>query len=310
MGRIGFRYERLNLWQRAHRIEIQGKQSFKSTTVDASYGIPHFFDKRITGYLRAGYEFREEISYDRSTSRFVVGASRRMGLAGAEVSTEYALEKIDTKRDSDEAFESLDRATVASLGLRAVLDRRDSALYPTRGFDLGMHAKVGTDLLGGEANFRRLELSASYHKYLGSALYLHAGLRFGAIYSKAPTAENLPFNERFFAGGENSVRGYKRGEATSLTEAGEPIGVESMALANFELEQLILRNLSVALFWDGIAIERERSGFPDEEFLHSVGLGLRWRTPVGPVRLEYGYNLSRRPFDPVGSLHLAVGFPF
>ena len=49
--------------------------------------------------------------------------------------------------------------------------------------------------------------------------------------------------------------------------------------------------------------------YPAGEFLPSVGAGLRWNTPVVPVRLEYGYNLSRRPTDPAGTLHLSVGFP-
>jgi outer membrane protein assembly factor BamA len=310
LGRVGFRYERLNLWGRAHRLDIQGKQSFKSTLLEGTYSIPHFFDKRITAHIRAGYEFREEISYDRSTSRFSLGASRGLGISGAEVSAEYAIEQLDSTRASAGRFDSLDRATVASLGVRAVLDRRDSALYPTRGYDLTGGLKLATDLLGGQANFRKVEITTSTHKYLGSALYLHVGLRFGAIFSEGPTADNLPFNERFFPGGENSVRGYQRGEATPLSELGEPIGAESMAQANVELEQRVLRNISLVVFWDGLAIDQNREGFPDDAFLQSVGMGIRWRTPVGPVRLEYGHNLERRPFDPRGTLHLAVGFPF
>ncbi|NDV62875.1 BamA/TamA family outer membrane protein [Puniceicoccales bacterium CK1056] len=310
LGRIGVRWDHLNLWGRAHRYEIHLKQSFKSTNFNGTYVVPSFFSSRVTAYARAEYEFREEISFDRTGSSLVFGISKKLQFPGAEISLEYGIEKQDTTRGSEDEFESLDQARVASLSLRAILDRRDSVLYPTEGFDLSSSIKIASDYLGGDTNFQKMEFSSSYHKYLGSSLYLHVGMRYGIIFSESPSSTSLPFTERFFPGGENSVRGYKRGEATSVTAQGDSIGSEAFALANIELEQRIFRNFSVVVFWDGIGLEETVGGFPDEEFLQSAGIGLRWRTAVGPVRLEYGHNLDPRRYDPDGSVHLSVGFPF
>lgn len=309
-ARIGARWEHLNLWQRAHRYEIEAKRSLKSYGIEATYAIPHFFDERITAFARIGHEFRQEISYDRSDSRLVLGASRRLKTPGAEVSLQYSLEELDSNRLTTREFIALDRATVSSLTLQAVLDRRDSALTPSRGYALGISTKVAADWIGGEANFLKVEANLSGHAFLGKALYLHAALRYGSLFAPSPAGANLPFNERFFPGGENTVRGYRRGEASPLSTGGELIGAESYLLGNLEMEQRILRNFSLVLFVDAVGLARDRQSLPDEEFLSSAGIGLRWRTPVGPVRLEYGHNLNARPEDPDGALHLAVGYPF
>jgi outer membrane protein assembly factor BamA len=310
LGRIGASWEHLNLWQRAHRYEIEAKKSFKSHMAAGTYVIPHFFDERITAYGRLAHEFREEISFDRTTTRASLGASRQMEIPGAELSVEYAYENVDTTRATDQEFESLDRATVSSLTIRGILDRRNSIIDPVRGYDLNLSLKTASEYFGGTANFRRLEAGTSYHKYLGTALYLHMSFRYGTIFSRSPTSVNLPFNERFFPGGENTVRGYQRGEASPITAEGEEIGAESFVLGNVELEQRVLRNFSVVLFWDGIGISEEQEAWPRDDFLQSVGIGLRWRTAVGPIRLEYGHNLDPRVGDPDGTLHFSVGYPF
>jgi len=72
----------------------------------------------------------------------------------------------------------------------------------------------------------------------------------------------------------------------------------------------VLESLAVVFFTDGVwsAARLEQSG--DGEALFSSGLGLRYTTPLGPLRLEYGHNLNPRENDPSGSLHLSIGFPF
>jgi outer membrane translocation and assembly module TamA len=309
-ARLGLRWERLNLWKRAHRYDIELEYSTKSAQADLTYVIPHFFDKRITAYMKTGHEYREEISYDRTTSTFLVGATRRLEKRDIELSVEYSLEKQDADRDILAVFSSADQATVSSLTVRAIMDRRDNVLYPTSGYDITVESKSALEALGGNSNFQKLELSGSYHKNIWNASYLHLSLRYGGIFSRSPASENLPFNERFFLGGENSIRGYQHGEASPIGPTGQLIGAEAYALVNVELEQRLFSNLSLVTFWDGLGQSVEQETVPESEFLHSIGIGLRLRTPVGPVRLEYGYNLNPRPGDPDGTLHIAVGYPF
>ena len=309
-ARVGLRWEQLNLWQRAHLYELDLQYSLKSANADLTYVVPHFFDQRITAYAKAGHEFREEISFERTTTSFLLGATRRLEKRDLELSVEYSLEIQDADRGTATVFASTDRATVSSLKVRGIIDRRDNILYPTSGYDLTFESKTAAEALGGNANFQKVELSSSYHRYLARALYLHLSVRYGGIFSRQPASQNLPFNERFFLGGENSIRGYQQGQASPIGPSGNLIGAEAYALANVELEQRLFSNLSIVAFWDGLAQSVDQEHIPDNEYLHSVGLGLRLRTPVGPIRLEYGHNLNPRPRDPEGTLHIAVGYPF
>lgn len=308
--RVGALWEHRNLFGRAHRYELEVKRSFKSFNADGTYIIPHFFDKRITAYARVGHEYREEISFEQETSEAVLGASRKLALPGAEVSLEYGFERLDTTRGQEGTLEATDDASVSSISLQFVIDRRDSVLFPTRGFDAGVRIKSALGIFDSQTRFDKVEISGSYHRPLGGALYLHAGLTYGNILSRTPSSTYLPFGERFFPGGGNSVRGYRRGEASPLDTDGSLFGAETYLLGQVELEQRILRSVSLVAFWDGVGLNREQKTFPDEEFLYSVGLGLRFRTVVGPIRLEYGYNPEARAEDPSGTLHLSVGFPF
>src|SRR4029434_5219749 len=120
------------------------------------------------------------------------------------------------------------------------------------------------------------------------------------------TANQLPFNKRYFPGGANSVRGYVEGEAAPLDGNGQQLGAETFTLLNLELEQLLTKTWSVVAFIDTVGFAQYRADYPWDQVLSSVGGGVNWRSLIGPVRLEYGYNLNRRPLDPVGTVHFSI----
>jgi outer membrane translocation and assembly module TamA len=122
--------------------------------------------------------------------------------------------------------------------------------------------------------------------------------------------QDLPFNKRFFPGGQNSIRGYQDGEAAPRDAFGRVIGVETYLLGTVEFEQALTPKWSLVAFSDSIGFARQLRQYPFDETLYSVGGGVRWKTVVGPVRLEYGHNLNPRPGDPKGTLHFSLGFPF
>ena len=113
-----------------------------------------------------------------------------------------------------------------------------------------------------------------------------------------------------FPGGADSVRGYQEGEASPLDPNGAQLGAETYTQVNLELEQLLTRSWSIVVFFDGVGFAESRTDYPWNEGLFSIGGGIHWRTIVGPVRLEYGYNLDPRPQDPTGTLHFSIGTSF
>lgn len=307
-ARVGFKWEHRNPFGRAHRYQIDAKQSLKSTRGEASYAIPQVFGSDISLYSTAEYNFREEISYDRTSRGVSFGASHTTP-SGWRLAAEYGLFREEADREDELDFETEENATVASVSLRVSYDQRNDFLAPDSGWNVYSEFKVANRWLGGNVDFPKWELGGSYHFALTESTIVHLGLRGGAIYSAGDAGQNIPFNERFFLGGENSVRGYREGEAAPLDADGDQVGAETYALLNLELEQRIYSKFSTVLFLD--TAHHARDGFGGEtELLRSLGLGLRYQTAIGPVRLEYGHNLNPREHDPDGTFHLSIGFPF
>jgi outer membrane protein insertion porin family len=159
-------------------------------------------------------------------------------------------------------------------------------------------------------DFERLELSASFHQPISDITWLHLGVNHGIVFTQGDPLDELPFNKRFFPGGENSVRGFQEGEAAPRDARGEVIGAETYLTANVEIEQALTEKWSLVFFSDSIGFAKSIDNYPMNETLFSVGGGIRWKTVIGPVRLEYGHNLNPRKDDPSGTLHFSIGFPF
>lgn len=309
-ARVGVNWEQRNPWGRAHRYNIKVKKSVKTTEANALYSIPQIFGSDITGYISAEHRFREEISYDYTTQGMAMGASTYLTTPGVLLTAEYGIADEDADRDDDQSFKSQDSAIVSSVLLRASFDRRNNFLEPSSGYHLFGSYKFASEALGGDVNFQKVEGGATYHLPLTASTVLHLGVRSGVIFSGETSESDIPFVERFFLGGENSVRGYRQGEASPLDKNGNEIGAEAYVLTNVELEQRVLSDLSVVVFYDGVNKSRDGVSGGEHEYLYSVGLGVRYQTVVGPIRLEYGYNPDPRDEDSHDALHLSVGFPF
>ncbi len=308
-ARGGFKWEHRNPFGRAHRYGVVAKQSLKASHVEAEYGVPQVFGGQASLYTNTQYSYREELSYTRTTQGGLVGISNTSA-DGVRVSAEYGYFQERADRDDELGFASKEDATVASIKLGVTYDRRDDFLAPSSGYSAFASFKVADRFLGGSVNFQKIEAGGTYHFALGESTLVHLGLKGGAVFSFGGAETNIPFNERFFSGGENSVRGYREGEASPVDADGDEVGAESYALANFELEQRVYSNFSTILFWDSVLHSREGFFRRGGEILYSVGVGLRYQTAVGPVRLEYGHNLNPRSGDPDGSFHFSIGFPF
>jgi outer membrane protein assembly factor BamA len=183
-------------------------------------------------------------------------------------------------------------------------------LYPRRGYKVFGSLELASEYLGGEVNYQRVELWNSWHQPIGGGRSIGVGLSHGVVLTIGSPVDDLPFNKRFFPGGENSIRGYKEGEASPRDAMGDFIGAQTYTLATVELEQPLTRQWSLVFFSDSLGLARQVENYPFDTGLFSVGGGLRWRTLIGPVRVEYGHNLNPRPGDPSGTVHFSLGFPF
>ena len=306
-ARAGFRWIHRNPWTRAHRYTLAAKQSLKATRLEALYTVPRILGSELEAYAEGDYSSRQDIGFDRSRQGILVGAASTLGLPGLRASVEYGwfAEQVEGIGTSDLAVG--DDAEVASLSLNLTFDRRDNPLAPSSGYDLFGTFKTANRALGGSGDFQRIELGGSFHRPLTEQTIAHVGVRAGILLGEE---RDLPFGERFFPGGENSVRGYQLGEAAPLDRAGDPEGAESFWRLNLELEERLFKDLSLVGFLDTVGLSRDGGLGATTDVLSSAGLGLRYKTVVGPVRLEYGHNLDPRAGDPAGTLHVSIGYPF
>ncbi len=308
--RGGFELEQNNIFGRAHHARLKAIQSFKSSSIDYTYTMPELVGHDIDVFFTAAGLRRKEISFTREELGGQAGVRHFFQAIGSDVSLRYNYQYLQASETDIIRQEGVPNAKVASIITDFQHDRRDNPLYPHKGYKIYTHFEVASEYLGGDVNYQRLEINGSYHHPLDRGRWIHLGLSHGVVLTVSGPETDLPFNKRFFPGGENSVRGYQYGEAAPRNEEGKVIGAESYVGANIEFEQALTHSFSLVFFLDAVGVAQSIKQYPFDEWLYSAGGGINWKTPIGPVRLEYGYNLNRRKYDPVGTLHFSLGFPF
>jgi outer membrane protein assembly factor BamA len=309
--RGGVEFRQMNLFGHAHQSRLELVESMKSTRGEYTYAVPGLFGELVDGSARAYGLEREEIAFIRQEYGGNMTLKRKIPWINADGSVGYSFESLNNS-DSELMTSETDstKVTVASIDLGLNCDRRDSMLRPRRGYRWFFQVELANDALGGESNYERFELGCSAHFALGKWQYAHISFTHGVITDYGNKNEVVPVNKLFFPGGDNSIRGYQEGEAAPKGPDGLFIGAKTYALLNLECEQVLTKSWSAVVFLDTLGTAVELADYPFDEVLYSVGAGIRYQTLVGPVRLEYGYNLNPRPGDPSGTWLLSVGFPF
>jgi outer membrane translocation and assembly module TamA len=133
-------------------------------------------------------------------------------------------------------------------------------------------------------------------------------LRGGAITSA--TGVTLPIDLRYFLGGPNSVRSFPQRELGPRDGQGQPFGGEAWWVANSEYVHQVTGPLKAVAFVDVGTLSEKAANLGLSSIDVAIGLGARLDLPIGPVRVEYGHNLTQDPGEPSGALFFAIGIVF
>jgi outer membrane protein insertion porin family len=310
--RGGVEWNHFNLWGRAHSHRLQLVQSMKSSSGDYRYTVPDVFGTKINGTARLFGLRREELAFVREEYGANLSISRPIEPLGATSALSYTFRRVRNSRN-ELATREIDetQANIASLDWRLVRDKRDNPLVPRRGHRVIVQVETASKVFGGEVDYQQFTIGGSYHTTWGRGRWVHVGLEHALVTTFGAEDDSaLPVSVRFFPGGDGSIRGYNRGEAAPRTATGAFIGAKSYVQLNLELEQALTPKISAVVFFDSLGVSARLAEYPWEELLTSAGVGVRYHTLIGPVRLEYGHNLNPRPRDPSGTLLFSVGFPF
>lgn len=201
--------------------------------------------------------------------------------------------------------------SLATAGLSMMLDYRDSAVLTKKGWFVNARLESSLDFGGSDVSFLRTDLRGAWYRPITKKFRFAAGAALMSIQGAA--AEELPIDTRVFNGGPNSMRAFAERELGPVTPGGTPLGGTSAVVGSAEFSYEVYPNLEFAVFSDIGSLGRENNGSPfdySSDFRAAIGAGLRYHLPFGPIRIDYGHNLSPHEGESSGELHVTVGFAF
>lgn len=310
-----------NIFGWGQSLSLSAQLSTLRQFFQASYFDPYFLD---TSVIMSADAYRTQLDYG-LFSRTATGGTLGFGyyLIPDEMSVNlsYNLEAVNVEGPSTGQIYGLFQSGWNSvLRLSWTYDRRNNRLFPTSGWLSYASVETAPSFIGSTFNFNRYTAYQRVYFPLPLGAVFKANLQAGYTQELGP--KNLPPSELYYVGGINTVRGYSLrsltptvyampGAAAGGTPGTQAVGGDKQVIFNAELEFPILEKVGIrgVLFYDaGNAFARDKAFFEysyDQNkslvlplgLFHSVGFGVRWFSPVGPLRFEWGIPLTRRVKD-------------
>jgi outer membrane protein insertion porin family len=292
---------------------------------------PGMWGSEVEGLGRAYWEEEDRVNFDATRLGMVLQGTRRYHDGRYTLIWGYGLENLTTFTrgltsppsmpvgDSTDPLIDPRVETEVRLGhlrIDGARDSRDAYLWPTAGSFTRAELRLYDSSLLSEADYLRGFLQWNrYQQVFGSTIWV-SGVRLGLAEPYGDTGY-LPISERYFTGGESSIRGFRYDALPAVgapfepgAEGGMSTGGNALFLFNQELAVPLVDPIHLLFFYDTGNLYWQVSDFDITDLRHSAGLGIRIKTPVGPLRLEYGWKLDRREDESSGRLHFSFGMPF
>jgi outer membrane protein assembly factor BamA len=185
--------------------------------------------------------------------------------------------------------------TLNALGIDFQRSTADNLLNAHRGYQIAFHAEEAGRLLPGTFNYYATSIDGRHYLPFGDKIVVASRVQVGNIRPVGLDQVNVPFAKKFFLGGATSIRGWGRYEVSPLSESGLPIGGDSMFALSEEVRAVLRGNLGAVLFVDAGNVWASSGGINLSDLRFAVGPGLRYQTPVGPIRFDFGWQLNPIP---------------
>lgn len=190
------------------------------------------------------------------------------------------------------------RGRRSSISLDGARNTTNNVLNARRGYVAALHLEQAGRWLGGDFDYYELTGEIRHYVSVANRLVLAVRARGGSIDgvgTTRPENVNVPFYKLYFLGGATNLRGWGRFDVAPLSEGGTPIGGQTFANFSAEVRVPIWKNLSGVLFADAGNVWTDPWDFNVNDLRYDVGPGLRYTTPIGPLRVDFGYQLNPIP---------------
>jgi len=307
--RVDGEYTHVNFLGAARSAGVHARWSSLDRGVRLQFNQPYFFQPHFSLGVDAQqwYTFTPAYNSTVTGGRATVlhrdgpATSWSVSIASEKTSSAIAEEVLNDPELRDDLIAlGLDpttgkqEGTLSALGVDFQRSTADNLLNPTRGFQLGVHAEQAGVLLPGTFNYYSIAADTRHYQPIGEDFVLATRLQLGNIAATGADATNVPFSKKYFLGGAATLRGWGRYEVGPLSE-GLPIGGNSFLAFSIEGRAHLKGKLGGVLFLDAGNVWEDSGGFALNDLRYAVGPGLRYQTPVGPIRLDVGYQLT--PID-------------
>jgi len=306
-GQVEWRH--LNWLGGGRQLSILGKYSSIIAGGTAELVQPHFLTPSTKGVLTFKYDQEEEQTYRRDLAGFRPRMDHRFSAALSGF-LGYRIE-YDTLHDVAAATEQAlgnirSEGIVSGPTMGLVWNTTDNPFYPKKGEILSLTLEQAGAIWGGDYRFFKIVGEAKKYYEIGWDTVFASRLKLG-LGDAIGSADRFPLFERFYAGGEKSVRGYGRRRLGPLSDSNDPLGGLSLLEGSVELRRPVWKNLAGAVFVDfgQVALQPFDARIFNLDF--GAGFGLSYNTPVGPVRLDVGFPFQKVPKDRPWQIHFSIG---
>jgi len=320
-------WEDRNVFGGAERLRLQADLFYAPPWYVTSQSIQNFSIHDLGGRISASFlkpalwGTRNDLLLDALGERVSTAGAGFVGYEAEDVDATVALRhrfsqafsvQAGAEAQTGNATDSLGKVDYTLVGVPVSLayDDTDSKLDPTRGFRITASAAGFPSFLGSSLNLAQLKarVSAYYSIDPESRFVLAGRVGFGAM--GGPALPDIPANWRFYAGGGGSVRGYAYNSLGPTGPWGAVLGGRSLFEASAELRVKLTDTIGVVPFFD--AGNAFASSFPDfsDTLYMSAGLGLRYYTAIGPIRLDVAFPFQRRAGTGPVAVYVSIGQSF
>jgi outer membrane protein insertion porin family len=302
-------------------LRLRASMGTTSNGFDLSFTEPWLFDYPVSfgfdAYMRQ-HERESDVGYGYDEK--VTGGDLRLGKELSEyvrANLTYRNDRIEISNISEDATNDLRKEagknTISSLEFGLSYDSRDNIFDPTKGKLFSGSLEGAGGPFGGDKDFFKFFGRASDYlpMFAGSVLELRGRVGLADAYGNS---DSLPIYERFFAGGAYTIRGYQERKIGPIDPISkDPLGGESMLIGNIEYDYPVFNFLKLAVFYDIGNVWSKLDDIGAGGFKKSFGFGVRIKTPIGPVMLDYGIPFDKEPGEEQrsnGRLHFSVSHGF
>ena len=303
-----------NLFGTGNRLSLAVNLSGTTTRFNLSYTDPRFMDSHVS----AGIDlFNWEREYDDYTKNST-GGGLRFGHPFVEKWYIYYGYSIDNTTLSDVApdasqiiKDSEDIKLTSAAHVRLLRDTRNHRFVPSKGSRNSIMVRHAGGWLGGDAQFTKLEGSTSWFFPIYWKSVFHVKLAAGQIF--ASDDKKLPVYERFYLGGMNSIRGFPSSDISPVDPVtNEKIGGDKMWYSNIAIQFPLLEQAGLhgEVFTDFGNVYAVEDSWDFSDIKKTAGVGFMWMSPMGPIRLAWGYNLDQQEGEDSSNWDFTMGGNF